>query len=294
MTRNKTAMGTVMILLAALLWSSNAPFVRWITLGPFTVAAIRSLIAGLVLLFFLRPKQIKLNRYFWGFFVCFAALTLGVIVAIKTTSSAIALGMQYTGCIWLFLLSKPQKADFSIGRIWPMLLLLCGVAVSMFSKAEGITLLGNVIAISTSISFAGMTYFAKKLDCPNPIGLSCVSNLMLAVLTAIIALIFETASITNLMQIQPVEWAVLLYLGVFQIGASYALYYSGLRYTPVTTASLLCPLEMILGPVWTAIFLSEIPDTVGLIGFLIVTAGVLGEAVLSVIRHRAARATERR
>lgn len=292
MIKNKTTVGTVMILFAALLWSSNAPFVRWITLGPFAVAAIRSLIAGLVLLFFLRPRQIKWNRYFWGFFICFAALTLGVIVAIKTTSSSIALGMQYTGCIWLFLLAKPKKKDFSIKNIWPMLLLLCGVAVSMFSKADGITPLGNLVAISTSFSFAGMTYFAKKLNCQNPIGLSCVSNLLLAVLTAIIALIFETDSITNLTQIQPVEWAVLLYLGIFQIGMSYALYYSGLRYTSVTTASLLCPLEMILGPVWTAVFLSEIPDTVGLIGFLIVTVGVLGEAVLSVIRHRGAGKTE--
>lgn len=167
-----------------------------------------------------------------------------------------------------------------------MLLLLCGVVVSMFSEAEGITLLGNVIAISTSFSFAGLTYFAKKLNCQNPIGLSCVSNLMLAVIAAVVALLFEWGSVASLTQIQPTEWLVLLYLGVFQIGVSYALYYSGLRYTPVTTASLLCPLEMILGPVWTAIFLSEFPDTVGLIGFLIVVVGVLGEALLSVWRNR--------
>ena len=44
---------------------------------------------------------------------------------------------------------------------------------------------------------------------------------------------------------------------------------------------MLCPLEMILGPVWTAIFLQEYPDAIGLLGFLAVTVGVLGEAFLS-------------
>ena len=45
--------GLLMVLAAALLWSSNAPFVRWITLDAVTVAGIRSAIAALVLLPFL-------------------------------------------------------------------------------------------------------------------------------------------------------------------------------------------------------------------------------------------------
>ena len=105
--QNKNTLGVLMVLGAALLWSSNAPFVRWISLDAVTVAGIRSTIAAIVLLPFLRLKQIKLNRYFFGFLACFLAITFGIIIGLKTTSSAIAVGMQYTSCLWLFLLAKP-------------------------------------------------------------------------------------------------------------------------------------------------------------------------------------------
>ena len=80
------------------------------------------------------------------FLGCFLAITFGIIVGLKTTSSAIAVGMQYTSCLWLFLLAKPKKNDLHPRRTWPMLLVLLGAAVSMFSKAAGVTL--RLIAFS--------------------------------------------------------------------------------------------------------------------------------------------------
>lgn len=280
--KNKQSIGVIMIIFTALLWSSNAPFVRWISLDAFTVAGIRALIAGVVLLPFARPKKINFNWYFLGFILCFFALTFGIIVALKTTSSAIALGMQYTSCILLFLISKPKRNDFAITRIWPMLLILVGVVISMCAKTKGSTLLGNLIALSTCFSFAGLTWFAKKLNTDNPIGLSSISNLILGV----VALIIARPSGETLLKVQTSEWLVLVYLGVFQMGISYALYYSGLRFVSSTTASMIAPLEMILGPIWTAIFLNEIPDLIGLIGFIIVIIGVVGEAIMMAYREK--------
>ena len=158
-----------------------------------------------------------------------------------------------------------------------MILILAGAVVSMFARGAGVTPLGNLVAVSTSFSFAGMTWFAKKLDCENPIGLAAVSNGVLAV----IALLIARPSMEHLLQLPTAEHLVLLYLGVFQIGVSYALYYSGLRHTSATTAAMLCPLEMILGPIWVMLFLHEFPDIIGLVGFIIVTVGILGEAILS-------------
>ena len=276
MSSSKTK-GIIMVLIAALLWSSNAPFVRWISLDAFSVAGVRGLVAGVVLLPFLRLKRISFNKYFVGFLVCFAALTFGIITALKTTSSAIALGMQYTSCLWLFLLAKPKKEDFNLKRLFPLILVLLGVIITMFSTAKGITLLGNIIAISTSFSFAGLTYFAKKLNTDNPIGLSSLSNLIVGV----VAIFIAKPTLQIVSNVQFSEWAVLLYLGVFQIGASYALYYSGLKFISAGTASMIAPLEMILGPVWTLIFLGEMPDLIGAVGFIIVIAGVISEAIVS-------------
>ena len=277
MEKKQNTRGVLMVLAAALLWSSNAPFVRWIRLDAITLAGIRSIIAAIVLLPFLRPRQIKINGYFFGFLGCFLAITFGIILGLKTTSSAIAVGMQYTSCLWLFLLAKPKKHDLHPRRTWPMVLVILGAVISMFSQAAGVTMVGNLIALSTSFSFAGMTWFAKKLDTENPVGLAAIANLVMGV----VALAISRPAPAMLLAQSPVEWLVILYLGVFQIGVSYSLYYAGLRHTTAATAAMLCPLEMILGPVWTALFLQEYPDAIGLAGFLAVTVGVLGEAILS-------------
>ena len=283
--KNIKSASVIMVLLAALLWSSNAPFVRYVTLDSFTVAGLRSLIAGVVLLPFLKPKKIKINGYFFGFLSCFIALTFGIILAIRMTASSIALGMQYTACLWLFIIAKPKKKDFTFLRLFPLILVFVGVVVSMFSKTDRTTLVGNIIAISTSFSFAGMTYFAKKLNCENPIGLASVSNLILGVIAIIISFVVSPG-FEKFMAVDYKEWLVMLYLGVFQIGASYALYYTGLRNVSASTASMLCPLEMILGPIWTLIFFQEYPDVFGFIGFIVVIAGVLMEAITSSLHNK--------
>ena len=275
MGKNKAQLGALMVLAAGLLWSTNAPFVSWLTVDAFTVAGLRSLIAGIVLIPFFRPAKIRWGRDLLCFLLCFTALTIGVIFSIKTTSAPIAVGMQYTSGLWLFLYSRPKKKDLILSKIWPLLVLSIGVVISMFSKADGVTMLGNIVALTTGLSFAGMTHFAKKINTDNPIGLSCLSNLFVGV----IALCIAHPAPSVLFGIDLPQWLVLLYLGAFQIGAAYSLYYSGLRHTEPSTATMLAPLEMILAPVWTALFLQKYPDMVGLIGFILVIIGVMGEAI---------------
>ena len=62
--KNSKSYGIIMIMLATVLWSSNAPFVRALSHDVVTVLAFRSIIAGVVLLLFLSPKKLKINRYF--------------------------------------------------------------------------------------------------------------------------------------------------------------------------------------------------------------------------------------
>ena len=269
--------GVIMILFAAILWSSNAPFIRYLSLQGIEVVAFRAVLAGLALLPFLRIKKIKISWYLLGYIVCFAGLVFGVVMALKMTSSAIAIGMQYISCLWLFLISKPKGKDFRISRIWPMLVLIIGVVITFFSSGEGVTLEGNLIALSTSFTFAGSTWFAKKINTDNAMGLSCLGNLF----AGVIAMIIVSPTWQFVSQIQLTEWMILLYLAIFQTGLAYTLYYIGLKHVSSTTASTIAPTEMILAPIWTAIFLGEIPDLFGFIGFLLVVAGVIGESIVS-------------
>jgi len=151
----------------------------------------------------------------------------------------------------------------------------------MFSRAEHVTLFGNLVALSTSFSFAGVTYFAKKISSTNPAGLSCISNLFVAL---VVFAFIQQPSLALFSGISGLEWMVLIFLGAFQIGIAFSCYYAGLLYVEAKTAAMLAPLEMILAPLWVAIFLGRYPDTIGMLGFALVIVGVFGEAVLSARR----------
>src|SRR2546423_1675533 len=54
--------------------------------------------------------------------------------------------------------------------------------------------------------------------------------------------------------------AVLLYLGIVQLGLAYWLFGRGVRLVPAAEASLISMLEPVLNPVWVAIFWGEKPS----------------------------------
>jgi drug/metabolite transporter (DMT)-like permease len=64
----------------------------------------------------------------------------------------------------------------------------------------------------------------------------------------------------------PVDWVVIVYLGVFQIALAYVLVTSGLRHIPALEASLILLIEPVLNPVWAWLFQGERPGAWALLG----------------------------
>ena len=62
------------------------------------------------------------------------------------------------------------------------------------------------------------------------------------------------------------DWAIILYLGVFQIALAYILLTRGLHHLAALEVSLLLILEPVLSVVWAWLVLSEVPGTWALIG----------------------------
>ena len=52
---------------------------------------------------------------------------------------------------------------------------------------------------------------------------------------------------------------------------------------------MISPMEMVLSPVWVAVFMGEIPDIIGIIGFLVIVAGIGLEVLFT---HRYEKAAE--
>ena len=287
--KNKNGLGVALICLAAVLWSTNSVLVKNLELPGILISGMRALLAGVVLAPFIRPKKLKWGPKMLLVTAGFILNSVGVVVSIKLTSAAIAVGMQFTSPIWIYVYSRLKGYPFVKRRVIPLAVLMAGVIISMFSKADGVTMLGNIIALGTGICFAVVTQLSGEVGGENPIGLVAVNNIVMA---AIILPIFCRDSIPELFTMDTVGWITMLALGIVQFGGGYVFYNLGLKYTTSAKASMLSPLEMVLSPIWVAIFIGEVPDIVGLIGFIVITAGIALEIIYTAQYAKQARLAE--
>ena len=267
--------GGMLVFLGALFWSLNAPLVKFLQIDPYLMCGLRSLIAGIALLPFFRPKKMKWNGWTALYVCAYCGLSLTIILALKQTSSAIAIGMQYGAIIWLFLARWIATRHFDRVSFLPVSIVLTGVVLFMCSGTGG-TMTGNLLALTESIYFACMTVSSKKAAGDNPLGLTALGNLF----TGVLVLAAFPGSTSTVIAISGMDWVLMVVLGVVQLGCGYAFYNMGVQKVSPQKASLLALWEMLLGPLWVAIFLQEYPSALVLIGFAVILVGMLLDALM--------------
>lgn len=268
--------GGMLVFLGALFWSLNAPLVKFLSIDPYLMCGLRSLIAGIVLAPFLRPKKLRWNGWTVMYVLSYCALSLTIILALKQTSSAIAIGMQYGAIIWLFLARWITTRRFDKIGVIPVSIVLAGVVLFMCSGTGG-SAAGNLLALTESVSFACLTVSSKKAAGENPLGLTALGNLF----TGVLVLAAFPASTATVVTFSTLDWALMLVLGVVQLGCGYAFYNLGVQQVSPQKASLLALWEMLLGPLWVAIFLGEYPSALVLTGFAVILIGLVADALLA-------------
>lgn len=282
---NKKILGNVLLLITAIIWGSA--FVAQITgmnvLGPFTFNATRSLIAtiflGFLVMFLKDEMNTKTNDLIKGGLACgvfiFIASSLqqfGLlfttagkasfittlyilivpILALLIMKNKISLATWIAiilGAIGLYLLAIPSGASFSI------------------NKGDFVVFIG---AFFWAAHILVIDYYTKKV---NPVKLSFMQFVVMAVLSAIIAILFEeeTATISNIM----LSWKSIAYAGFFSAGIAYTLQMVGQKYTNPVLASLILSLESVFGALSGYLFLNEILSTKEFLGCVIVFVAII-------------------
>lgn len=120
-----------------------------------------------------------------------------------------------------------------------------------------------------------MTLSSKKVTDTNALGAVCLANLTTA---GVVFLLFEPARL-GFTAITPLDWILMLIMGVIQVAGGYGLFAMGIQTISAQKASLLALLEMILAPLWVALFIGTIPPMMVQIGLLVVLAGLLLETL---------------
>ena len=272
--KNIRLSGGMLVFLGALFWSLNSPLIKFLQVDALLTCGFRSVIAGFVLLPFLRPKKIKWNGWLAIYLIAYCGLCVSIVLALRKTSAPIAIGMQYASIVWLFLVSAITSRKLDKKRFIPVLMISAGVIVFMLSGLDGSSMTGNLIALTESISFAFMTGGAKKSGSGNPLGLTALANLF----TGFFVFTFLPPDLSDTLSFTGQEWMIMLILGVVQVGLGYAFYNLGVSRVSPQKASVIALWEMILGPIWVALFLQEYPSLLVCIGFVIIIAGIILDA----------------
>lgn len=106
--------------------------------------------------------------------------------------------------------------------------------------------------------------------------MTAVANIFTGVLMCIVF----PANMATISGMTARDWIVMVILGVVQVGG-YCFYNLGVQKVSAQKASIISLWEMILGPIWVAIFLKEYPTVPVPIGFVIILAGMFLDAKMS-------------
>ena len=265
-------------LAAALLFSTGGAGIKVAAFSGVQVSALRSGIAAVALLLFMRGRIEWSPQVGLAGMVYAATLTLFVL-STKLTTSANAIFLQSTAPLYLLLLGPLVLGEHFKRRDLVYLLAVALGLVSCFvgQPAASVTapdpvrgnLLGVVCSITWALTLVALRYVERDHSRPG-LGMSAVAfgNLFAAIAALPFAWPLPAASVE--------EWATIVYLGVCQIGLAYVCLTVAIRHLPALEVSLLLLIEPVLNPVWTWILRGEQPGTWTIVGGgIILTATAL-------------------
>jgi len=261
----------ILLIIAALLWSTSGAFVKALDWQPISILAGRGLFTSIVFLLYMRRLPKSITR--WTLLAAAGSLATQFlfVTSTKLTTAANSIFLQYTAPIYVVLLAywllreKPSRNDWiAMGIIFVGLLLFFGDQLS----PEGFY--GNILAVLSGVTAAIMMVSFRAQKDSSPEDSVLIASLVIA-LFGFPSVLRESWTVTN--------WLTVAYLGVFQIGLAFILFTKGIKHIPALEANLIGTLEPILNPVWVFLFLGERMGQSALVGGLIVLAGVIVSAI---------------
>jgi drug/metabolite transporter (DMT)-like permease len=259
--------GPLLIMCTAVLWSFGGLLIKFISWDAMTIVGMRSAFAALVMIIYMRRVHITFSRPVIMGALSMSGTTVLFVFANKLTTAANAIVLQYTGPIFIVLISiiflKKRARALDIVST---LIVFAGMGLFFFDRLQADALLGNILACFSGITFAGV-FLANKAPGAKPEEAVLLGH----IINAAAGLPFAVTQIT----FDPAAWGAIALLGIFQLGIAYVLFSIGIKNTPPITASLIATLEPLLNPVWVLLNTGEAPGIWALIGGVIVIATVL-------------------
>lgn len=261
--------GAAMVFCSAVLYSIGGLCIKIIPWGGMAINGARTAIALAVIGLYLLATHHRPRMNRWVLLGALAVCGTNILYAVanKLTTAANTIVLQFTAPIFVILLSalffgkKPKRLD-----LMACALVLGGVLLFFVDSLSAGGMLGNVLALLSGVSYAGV--FLMN-DMPDSDAISSVFwGDMVSAVVGIPFVVRETDFSSHTL-------FALVVLGVFQVALAYILLTEGLKTTPAVTASLISGIEPVLNPILVAVFYHEMVGPLALVGAVIVVGSIV-------------------
>ncbi len=271
------------ILLAALLFSTGGAAIKATSFSGWQVAGFRAGVAALVLLAFV-PASRRLSWRALLVGVVQAATFVSFVLANKLTTAASAVFLQASAPLWLVLLGplllgeRVRRSDAPfMATILGGLVLLFGGAPQPSATAPD-TVAGNLVGafsgLMWALTLAGLRWAERHRAGDAEVTAASATmwgNVFGFFGCLPLALPVAGATAT--------DWALIVYLGVFQVGLAYVFLTRGLGRLTAVEVSLLLLLEPALSPFWAWLVHGETPGLLASLGGAVILAATTVRSV---------------
>jgi drug/metabolite transporter (DMT)-like permease len=278
--------GVLLVACAALCWSSGGLIARLVTTGPWTTNLWRSLFASIFLALVLRSVRGGSLVAQWRaggrpmlvVALCMSLASTCLLLSLSRTSVANTLILMSIGPYVAGLLGWMLVGERVALRTWlAMGVALTGTVVMVSRSSSRGAMTGDLLAIVTASSFAVATVLVRR----HPEIQMAPAAVLSTALTALVAL-----PLAEPFEGTARDLALLAFFGVGQFGVGFLLFMAGARLIPAAETSLIGMLEVVLGPLWVWLVLSERPDTASLIGGALILGALLANSAVDLVRAR--------
>lgn len=272
--------GRLLIMATGLLWGLAGVCVKSIPWNSMSIMASRCAIGIVMLGINKKSFHVRLNKKTLLGALMVSAMGLLYMMAIKLTTAATAIVLQYVAPILVFLFSVVfQKRRPKLYETLIVLAVFGGCVLSFSDKLDGGHLLGNLLGLLSGFALAGQIIIFSDPRADSNEGMY-FSNI-LSFLTCAPFLFFDKALAFSP---QIVMWVLIL--GVFQYGLANICYARGCHKIDQIETSLLLTLEPIFNPIPVWLVTGEKMGPRALAGFFIVIAAVTLYGLLPLLEKR--------
>lgn len=279
---SRRASHRLLLVAAAVLFSTGGAAIKATTLASWQVACFRSGVAALALVALLPAARRGWEWRIWPVGVAYAATLTLYVLANKLTTAANAVFLQATAPVYMLAVGPLLlKERVRVGELRYLAVAALGMTLFFVGSERAVATApdpaaGNVLAAISGVTWAliiaGLRWIGKR----TPSGAFSLAPVVAGNLLVFAVCLPMALPVTRL---APVDIQAIGYLGVVQIGLAYVCMTRAMREVPALEASLLMLAEPVLNPVWAWLLHGERPSGGALAGGSLILAATALKAL---------------